>query len=191
MEGHAVHDRRRDDRALAPGVSWSMVLDRTTDAVMLSDGAGVIVYVNEPLLRLFGYSPNELVGQSVEFLLRECDDMDVEGLHADGSLFPIDLQQTPLPETTFVVATVRDMTLLRHSSVDVAIGKIDLGLANAQIDELQASLDLVIQQLFALGTSLMASAANETVLAERLENAVRGIDEVIDAVQQRRRASRH
>ena len=51
---------------------------------------------------------------------------------------------------------------------------------------MQDSLDLVIQRLFALGTTIVASATNEDLLAQRMEHAVQGIDEVIEAVQQLR-----
>ena len=88
-----------------------------------------------------------------------------------------------------IVATVRDMTEQRHLAVDKAIAGIDLANATTRINGLQESLDLVVQRLFALGTLIAAGAANETVLRERLVGAIRGIDEVIDAVQQRRRAS--
>jgi hypothetical protein len=116
-------------------------------------------------------------------------DLDIEGRRADGSSFPIDVQLNSIPEMSLVVATVRDMTEQRHFAVDRAIAGIDLANATDRVNSLQESLDLVVQRLFALGTLIAAGASNETVLRERLVGAIRGIDEVIDAVQQRRRAS--
>ena len=46
-----------------------MVLDRTTDGVVMTDGDGVIVYANVPLLKMFGYDAEDLIGQPVEALL--------------------------------------------------------------------------------------------------------------------------
>ena len=46
------------------------------------------------------------------------------------------------------------MTAQRQSVVDSAIARIDLANANSRIERLQGSLDLVIQRLFALGTSI-------------------------------------
>jgi PAS domain S-box-containing protein len=198
-------DRPTSDAVLA------MVLDLTTDGVLLTDADGRIVYANKPLLELFGYDAQDLVGQPIETLLPEYlrdhhrtqvaqfhrspkprpmgrADLDIEGRHADGGCFPIDVQLNALPASSLIVATVRDMRAERQSSVDGAIGKIDLANARAQIDRLQDSLDLVIQRLFALGTSIAASAANETVLADRMTAAVQGIDQVIDTVQQCRQA---
>ena len=200
----------RGDTAL-PDDFMSMVLDRTTDGVMLTDGNGMIVYVNVPLLQLFGYDADDLIGQPLEILLPEHarsqhrthvkgfhaapaprpmgrDDLDLVGRHADGSVFPIDVQLSSLPGSTLVVATIRDMTSQRRATADLAIGKIDLTNANARIDQLQASLDFVIQRLFALGTSIAAGASDESVLGERLAAALHRIDQVIEAVQSGRQA---
>ena len=160
---------------------------------------------------MFGYDAEDLLGQRVEVLLPEDlrdhhrhhvkdflaapmprpmgrEDLDIEGRRADGSVLPIDVQLNALPGTSLVVATIRDMTQLRRAAVDCAIVRIDLANARSQVDRLQASLDLVIQRLFALGTSIAASAANESVLSERLAAALHGIDQVIEAVQDGRQA---
>ena len=196
---------------LVPDELLSLVLDRTTDGILLTDSDGVIVHANTPLLQLFGYEVEDLLGQPVEVLmpahLRQEHrsnvhrfaaapeprpmgraDLDIEGRRADGSVFPIDVQLNAVPATSLIVATIRDMTAQRQAAVDCAIARIDLANARSQVARLQGSLDLVIQRLFALGTSIAASAANEAVLAERLTAAVHGIDEVIDAVQDGRQA---
>ena len=188
-----------------------MVLDRTTDGVVMTDGDGVIVYANMPLLKMFGYDAEDLIGQRVEALLPDYlrdshrdhvkdyiaaprprpmgrDDLDIEGCRADGSVFSIDVQLNALPGTSLVVATIRDMTQQRQAAVDCAIVKIDLANVKSQVEQLQGSLDLVIQRLFALGTSIAASAANEELLSERLAGALHGIDQVIEAVQEARQA---
>lgn len=187
----------------------STVLDHTTDGVVVTDSSGVILYVNEPLLRLFGYGRDDLVGQSVEVLVPDYqrddhhahlqefmklpeprpmgrEDLDIEGRHANGASFPVDVQLDALPDRSMVVATVRDMTAQRQSTVDGAIVRIDLANAREQIVRLQGSLDLVIQRLFALGTSITAGESDEPVLLERLSGATRRIDEIIETVQRRR-----
>ena len=164
----------------------STVLDCTTDGVLLSDGDGLIVYINEPLLRLFHYEADELIGQSFEILMNYSDDLDIEGRRCDGSLFPVDVQLSALSGSALVVAVVRDMTAQRQSVVDSAIARIDLANANSRIELLQESLDLVIQRLFALGTSMVASASNGSLLSQRMDTALKGIDDVIEAVQHSR-----
>ena len=186
-----------------------MVLDHTNDGVVVADGDGVIVYANKPLLALFGYESGELVGEPIAILVPDYyrdhhsdhvkrflqspeprpmgrDDLDIEGRHANGSSFPIDVQLEALPGGSLIVATVRDMTHQRQSSVDRAIVRIDLANAKDHIVRLQESLDLVIQRLFALGTSIEASALDEPVLLERMAGATRRINEIIDTVQKQR-----
>lgn len=205
-EGTPADASRRSTDALL-----SMVLDRTTDGVMLTDGDGIIVYVNLPLMRLFGYDADDLIGEPLDVLLPEYlrpnhrdhvrhfmaapsprpmgrNDLDIEGRRSDGTLFAIDVQLSALPGTSMVVATIRDMTEQRRESVDRAIVKIDLANARTQVDRLQGSLDLVIQRLFGLGTSIAASASNDELLADRLASALHGIDQVIEAVQDGRQA---
>jgi len=189
----------------------SMVLDRTTDGVLLADTNGTIVYVNKPLLELFGYEAGDLIGRPLEMLLPEDlrnahrhaveayaedpkprpmgrEDLDIEGRHADGSNIPIDVQLNSLPGTNLVAATVRDMTAHRFAAAESALDKIDLNNLRVEADHLRASLDLVIQQLFALGMSITAGAANEMLLADRMTTALHGIDEIIQSVQAGRRA---
>lgn len=168
----------------------SSVLDCTVDAVLMTDDDGVIVYVNSSLMRLFGYTDDadSPVGMSIGSLLPDADEMDVEGRRVDGSLFPVDVQVRVLPDAPFVVATVRDMTEQRQSVVDNAIDRIDLANAKVRIGQLQDSLDLVIQRLFALGTSILASASNEAELTDRMDTAVQALDDVINAVQRSRQS---
>jgi PAS domain S-box-containing protein len=195
--------------ATAPDSVPSVVLDFTTDGVVVIDAAGVIVYANRPLLQLFGYENTDLRGESIDILVPDHhrhehhervqqflespdsrpmgrEDLDIEGRHADGTCFPIDVQLDALPGSTLIVAAVRDMTAERQSTVDLAIARIDLANAVDRIERLQGALDLVIQRLFALGTSITAGESNEPVLLERMSSATRGIDEIIQAVQQRR-----
>jgi PAS domain S-box-containing protein len=173
---------------------------------MLTDACGVIVYANQPLLEMFGYDDTALIGQPVEILLPEYlrqhhrhhvegfiaaprprpmgrDDLDLEGRRADGTVFSIDVQLNAMPDSSLVVATIRDMTTQRQVSVDHAIGKIDLTNAKCQVERLQNALDLVIQRLFALGISITASASDERMLSDRLAIAVHGIDQIIDTIQ--------
>lgn len=189
----------------------SMVLDHTTDGVLLADSNGTIVYVNRPLLELFDYEAGDLIGRPLDMLLPEHlrkahrhaveayvedpkprpmgrEDLDIEGRHSDGSHIAIDVQLSSLPGTNLVAATVRDMTAHRLAAAESALDKIDLTNLRVEADHLRTWLDLVIQQLFALGMTITAGAANETLLADRMTTALHGIDEIIQSVQAGRRA---
>ena len=194
---------------LASASVLSMVLDRTTDGIILADHSGTIVYANQPLLELFGYDAEGLIGEPVEILMPDDlrrehrghveryadsprhrpmgrDDLDIEGRHADGSRIPVDIQLNALPDSSFVVATVRDMTTQREEAAKCALDRIDLARARVEADQLRASLDLVLQRLFGLGMSIAAGASNEALLTERMTSALQKIDEIIEAVQSSR-----
>jgi PAS domain S-box-containing protein len=183
-----------------------MILDRTPDGVLVADRTGVILCVNEPLCDLFGYSKSDLIGMPVEMLIPEDarrshrqnvdefakspkprpmgrPDLDIEGRRADGANFPVDVQLTPVPDSDLVVASVRDVTELRHLTAERALCNIDLARARAENDRLRQSLDFVVQRLFALGMSITASASNEALLVERMSAASEGIDQIIKGVQ--------
>lgn len=196
----------RDDAPLIDATLLWMILDRTPDGVLVADRNGVILCVNEPLCELFGYQKSDLIGMPVETLIPEDarqshrrnvdefgkaprprpmgrEDLDIEGRRADGSQFPVDIQLTPVPDSEFVVASVRDVTELRHLTAERALRNIDLAHARAENDRLRLSLDFVVQRLFALGMSIAASATNEASLKERMSAASDGIDEIIEGVQ--------
>ena len=103
-------------------------------------------------------------------------------------MFAFDVQFRVLPDAPFVVATVRDMTAQRQVVVDNAIDRIDLANARLRIEQLQRSLDFVIQRLFALGTSILASASNESELTYRMDTAVEAVDDIINAIQRDRQS---
>jgi PAS domain S-box-containing protein len=220
VDNGGVHTQSRVDNGvesdaigdIAPNALLSLVLDHTTDGVLMVDARGAIVYANQPLLDLFGYEAGDLVGQTIGVLVPDGHraehqshverfnhsqeerpmgrpDLDIEGRRSDGSCFSVDVQLSALPGSSLTVATVRDMTEQRQAAVDSAIARIDLANATTQVDDLQASLDLVIQRLFALGTSIAAGATNESVLAERMETALQSIDEIIELIQQQRHPS--
>jgi PAS domain S-box-containing protein len=192
-------------RGIEPALLTS-VLELTADGILVADAAGTIVYTNRPLLELFAYKEDDLLGMPVECLIpRDArrshrahvksfgksprprpmgrDDLDIEGERADGSRFPVDVQLSPLPGVSLVVATVRDMTEQRQLTADRALRTIELTSARAENDRLRLALDLIVQRLFGLGIALNAGAADDRTVTERLEAAVSGIDEIIDGVQ--------
>lgn len=181
-------------------------LDLIADGVIVVDG-GVIVYANRPAEELFGYASDQLVGQAIEQLVptstrgahrrsrRTFDhqprerqmgrtDLDIEGQRADGTRFPIDVQLAPMPGTTAVTATVRDMTHERHIVVDRAIDRLDLAAARNRIDRLVASHDLVVQQLFALAAHFRAIAQNTSAAAgPEFDDASRTLDDLAAVIR--------
>ncbi len=102
--------------------------------MVIADREGRIVLVNAQTERLFGYSPEELVGQSVEILLPEGVrqkhvqhraeyraaprtrsmgvGLELSGQRKDGSIFPAEISLSPLEdaEGLLVTAAIRDIS---------------------------------------------------------------------------------
>ena len=116
----------------APAVLRALLED-TADALFAVDTEGTIVFANGQASELFGYAPDELVGQSVDLLIpadarpghathirrfmnrSEARLMgsgrEFSALHADGSLIPVEIGLTPFEAAgkQLVMAAVRDI----------------------------------------------------------------------------------
>jgi PAS domain S-box-containing protein len=179
-------------------------LDVLPDGLLLVGATGTIDYANGPAYRMFGYEADVLVGRPIEVLvpmearsphrrsrsqfeqgpeLRPMgrDDLDIEGRKADGTIFPVDIQLSPLPSGNGVVAAfVRDMTKQRGAAVDRALDRLDLTAARERNTQLVASHDLMVQRLFALAAHLEAQRGSASFDSTRF---ARAIDELIAVIR--------
>ena len=77
------------------------------------DRRGAIVLVNLETERLFGYTRDELVGQSIERLVPVPfhDRQPAAAVHKDGSHIPVEIALTPIEaeEGSFVLASITDI----------------------------------------------------------------------------------
>jgi PAS domain S-box-containing protein len=116
-----------------------VLLQSSPDAVIVVDPAGVIETASPAVSSLFGYTPEELVGQPVEVLVPERfrqahvhdrhrysqqaqprpmgANLDLHGRRRDGSVFPVDISLAPalVDGGLHVGAFIRDATERRRS----------------------------------------------------------------------------
>jgi formate hydrogenlyase transcriptional activator len=102
--------------------------------MVIVDRTGQVAYLNSHAERMFGYSPDELLGQPVEVLVPDAarsahvrhrsdyetaphtremgSGLELKGRRKDGSTFPVEISLSPLeePEGQFVVSAIRDVT---------------------------------------------------------------------------------
>jgi PAS domain S-box-containing protein len=125
---------REISEAVASEAYFRHILESAPDAMIIVDPKGRIAIANDQAVRIFGYSRQELIGQTVEMLLPEpmrkrhighrefyAGDpnirpmgrgMELLGRRADGSTFPVEISLSPLLSAAgpFVSSVIRDVT---------------------------------------------------------------------------------
>jgi len=120
------------------------------DAILITDGAGVMRAANPRVEELFGYSSQELIGQPVEMLVPERfrhihpshredysaaprtrqmgANLSLFGLRKDGSEFPVDIMLKPIVTAAgpAVLSFVRDMTEQRAAQEALQLNDLRL-----------------------------------------------------------------
>ena len=125
---HNITERKEAAETLAT------VLDTVGEGIITIDQNGIIVMANEEVQQIFGYNQKELLGANLQMLMparhraTHHDGMErylstgeakvlgkrleLEGLHRDGRVFPLDIriQEAILREQHYFTASMRDIT---------------------------------------------------------------------------------
>ncbi len=166
------------------------LLDSAPDAMIIIDDAGKIAIVNGQAERMFGYARDEMLGNTIEFLLpvrfREGHvshrdqflraasirpmgvDRELAGRRKDNSEFPVEISLSPVPtgSGTFVSSVIRDVTDRKRMEEDIIAAQQAAERANkANSAFLAAASHDLRQPVQAL--SLLNGALRRTVKDER------------------------
>ncbi len=163
------------------------VLNTIDEGIIATDAEGNIILVNRQALDMFGYEEEELVGKEFTVLLPEKyrdqhrlgtevvektglarafgENLSVEGLKKDQSVFPVELQFTKTVNSgqTFFTVAVRDVSRdMRHESEYKKVLK-NLGMAKDQFRTLIDAMPDIIFKLTLDGNFMMLNPAFEKV----------------------------
>jgi diguanylate cyclase (GGDEF)-like protein/PAS domain S-box-containing protein len=135
----AVRAMRRDQLLVGSERKFHALLESAPDAMVIVNAHGHITLANAQAERMFGYSREELIGQSVRVLIPERlrerhrahqrsylrdakarpmgSDLELHGRRKDGSEFPVEISLSPLEtdEGTLVSSAIRDITERKRS----------------------------------------------------------------------------
>lgn len=193
------------------GVLFQALVDLAPDGIILVHPSGRIVFVNGQAERLFGYSADEVVGQTIEYLVperfRDVHLRHQESYHSnpvtrpmgsglelcarrrDGTELPVEISLSAIPteDGTYVTAIVRDMTERRALEEE---RRQLMAQAELQRDRERIARDLhdgVMQSIYAVGLSLLDARQAVAPLAPEavpvIDEAVHELRQVIDDIR--------
>lgn len=137
-------------------VLFRELIEAAPDAILISDVEGTITLVNAQAEQLFGYSREELIGQTIELLvpqrLHETHaahragyirqprarlmgaDLDLMARRKDGSEVPVDISLSPIRTAggTLIFCDIRDVTL--RKAIERQISHLNESLARRAVD---------------------------------------------------------
>ena len=165
---------KRSKAALSPqGIGELLLsspfLEAIPDAIVAVDIDGTIVQVNSQTEAMFGYPRGELIGQKIEILVparyrdqhhehrgsfahspkvrRMGAGLDLKGRRRDGSEFSVEISLSPvsLPEGTFVLSAIRDISDRKRIEEELRRAHEELGRRTIQeIGQYQRRLAAII-----------------------------------------------
>jgi PAS domain S-box-containing protein len=194
---HDISARKHAEQALRDREArLAAILNTVMDAVITIDHRGVIQSVNSATERMFGYTPDELIGQRVNILMpsphREAHDgylarylqtgekhiigmsREIDALRKDGSVFPTELAISEIEHLKLFTGVHRDLTQrkrLERDVVEVASleqRRIGQDLHDTVAQELTA-LNLLVKDM---AETLRTDPAKAAPLVERVDQGL-------------------
>ncbi len=182
-------------------IMMASLFANATEGIVLTNRAGEIVLVNPCAERMFGFTNEEMVGESIEILLP--DDLrkihmhhreafyqnpvnrsmgagrDLFAKRKDGSVFPVEisLSHYQLNSTTYVIAFIIDITARKHHEEIQRMQREELQRVSSEIKKLNSDLEQKVQDRTMM---LRETLAQLETSKEELERALEKEKELSD-----------
>lgn len=151
--------RQTIDNLLESEMRAKLVLDMANDGVITINEKGIVSDYNAACEEMFGYRPDEVIGENIKMLMPEPDHTkhddyiahyyktgerkiigigrEVEGKRKDGSTFPIDLSvsEVLLKDRRLFTGIIRDITERKEAEEEKEELIEKLSLSNKELDE--------------------------------------------------------
>jgi PAS domain S-box-containing protein len=202
-----VTDRKRAEERLRQSEARTQaILTSAADAIITIDYGGIIQSVNPAAERMFGYAAAEMVGQNVNLLMpsphREAHDgyisrylrtgekhiiginRETVGRRKDGSVFPVDLAVSEIPQLKHFTGIHRDLTerkQLERELVEV-VSQTQQRIGQDLHDSVAQELSALNLLAGTLAQTLETNPANAAKFVERLEQGFQRIQQELRAV---------
>ena len=181
------------------------LLESAPDAMIIVDAEGKIAVVNEQAEEMFGYDRDQMIGETIEFLLparfrgRHLDHrnaytnkprlrpmgsgLELQGCRSDGSEFPVEISLSPVTARSgsFVSSVIRDVTRRKKMEEEIIAARQAAERANkANSAFLAAASHDLRQPVQAL--SLLNGALRRTVKDELALEMIQSQEHSLDAM---------
>ncbi|MHA4807883.1 PAS domain-containing sensor histidine kinase [Flavitalea flava] len=193
--GNKKNDPKDEDMDVSKNVEQFVALfDYATIGIILTDGKGRIINFNKYAERQFGYSKEEVLGNTIEILLPESVHRkhvalrngfyqhaenremgigrDLYAKNKNGTEFPVEvsLSHYKLNNEEYVIAFVIDITLRKKSQDLVLRQKLELEQISSEMKQLNIDLEQKIQErTLALKETLVELENSKEVLNEAFQ----------------------
>jgi PAS domain S-box-containing protein len=197
-----IEERQRSE------ARFRRLVESAPDAIVMADAAGRIVLANTQASQLFGYAPEDLIGQPMEMLMPERvrqrhelhragfqrdprarqmgTGLDLYARHKDGREFPVEISLSPMQSADglLVLSAIRDVS--QRKAIELELRRLSEHLQAAREQEATRIAREIHDELGGAMTSLKMEVARLKRLApglqpETLEQSLEAISSLIDS----------